>query len=480
MSIFERVFFNIEAVKRYPALIYSGRSISYVELFNSIISMKERLQSENMYPGERVLVLLPNCPEFIISFFAITQAEGVAVLADYRLNDEIIQIINENDIKIIVTDAYGAEKISKLKNGYDLGTSSESTLVLSDTIEIQTGKSKSTVKSLQLSQPLDMPAMIFYSSGSTSKAKAVVHSHNTLIADMQNYVTSLGISSDDRFVAVSSLSHSYALGSCMLAGLSAGATLLIQDKFHPKNVYKLISSAKATIFQGVPFMYGLLNSFFSKNKPDISSMKYFISAGAPLPQNIAETFHSHFNKTIHQQYGTSETGTISINLSEDVQSNIDSVGKPLKNVEARIVNQTEDAGSIQIKSPALALGYLGEEPFDREWFSTGDLGKLDERSNIYITGREKRIISVAGLKVNPFEIENHLQSYSGVKEALIKGSSHEKYGEIIEAYIVCENNNLSTNDIINYCREHLAPYKVPTRVYFVDSLDKTISGKIKY
>jgi acyl-CoA synthetase (AMP-forming)/AMP-acid ligase II len=167
---------------------------------------------------------------------------------------------------------------------------------------------------------------------------------------------------------------------------------------------------------------------------------------------------------------------MAINLSDDVNINIESVGRPLKHVNACI--KEEDGNNlIYIKSPGIAIGYVGQDEFSRDYYQTGDIGEIDENGFIYIRGRVKRLINTAGLKVNPAEVEEVLQSHPKVAEVTVKGRPDSDFGEIVEAIIVSSDKTLSEQEVIDYCRKSVAAFKVPKIITFVDSLKKSGTGK---
>lgn len=486
MSIFQKVFSHLDESAHKTALICSGVTITYSQLVNSIKNFSKCLLTYGPLQGVKVLILLPNCPEFISAFFAVTYLGGIAVLADTKLNDELLGICEENGIKLVITDLAGEEKMKRLwsrdaANGPGCNEDNSRLLIPRD-LRIFDNYSMNEIAETEFpqefcSKPDDM-AMILYTSGSTGRPKGVINTHKTLEEALKNYIGTLQISTSDRLVAVTPFFHSYSFGSCMLAGLASGSILLIHQSFQPRLVMKLITEEKATIFHGVPYMYNLMIQHFDKEQYSFKSIKYFICAGAPLTRDVAENFYSLTGKVIHQEYGSSETGTIALNLSDQLDKQIISVGHPLKNVQARLkYEDNTDLGVIQINSPGKSIGYVNDGKFDSEWYTTGDLGRIDEDGYIYIIDRMKRLINIAGLKVSPAEVEKCLQGHPEVVDVVVNGIKHQDFGEVVEALVIRRSTKLTEYDLIKFCQERLALYKVPKIIRWVESLPKSGTGK---
>lgn len=236
---------------------------------------------------------------------------------------------------------------------------------------------------------------------------------------------------------------------------------------------EILQDKKITVFHGVPYMYRLFNRILQKKKYNLDNLRICISAGAKLDSDIAREFYNITGKVIHQEYGSTESGTIAINLCDDLESNIKSVGKPLTGVEIKIID-----GISLIKSKGRGIGYVGDELFQGEWYDTGDIVDIDEEGYIYIKGREKRMINLAGVKVNPLEIEEVIKKHQSVKEVLVRSVKHPRYGEAIQALVVVQED-IDADDLKKFCSRFLPPIKIPKIISFTDKLEKTQLGKVK-
>jgi long-chain acyl-CoA synthetase len=432
------------------AVTAEGCSITYEQMWRKVGLLAGKLKSKGLQKGDRALVFLPNSPEFLISLFALAYVGSVTVLADIKYNEELKAVFSENDIKWVFTDNTGLQKIAKILDidndgacQYMRGTFN---VVLKEEFAgIIEDNSFSTEEEPDYSPAgcADDKAIILYTSGSMGQPKGVIYSHRTIEAALRNYLQTVEIYPSDIFIGVTPFFHSYAFGSCMLPCLASGARLLTMESFNPRLVLKTIEQERATMFYGVPYMYHLINQHYIEGKYCLDSLRLCVSAGAPLTEAIAREFHAKTGKIIQQEYGSSETSTVSMNLSDQLELNIASVGTPLKNIQVRIVEDPEsEFGIIEVKTPGQCIGYVGKEEFERGWFSMGDIGRIDENNYIYILGRKKRLINIGGVKVNPSEVERCILNHPGVLKTLVQAAKHPDFGEVVEALVVRNFNIL--------------------------------------
>jgi long-chain acyl-CoA synthetase len=236
-------------------------------------------------------------------------------------------------------------------------------------------------------------------------------------------------------------------------------------------------------------MYKMIADSFFKETPNLSNVRLMFSAGAPLPDEVEAKFFEKFNIHIRQLYGSTETGAVAISYGEN-SGEVDSVGRPLHGVQIDIFDEEGRVisngaiGDVAIHSPAMTHQYDGlpdatSECFIDNYFYPGDLGCKDEHGNLYIKGRKKLMINVAGYKVDPIDVEDVIRSHPGLEDVVVVGKPHDKYGEMVKAVVVKgENHEVDQNMIIEMCREKLAEYKTPKVVEFRDEIPRSPLGKI--
>lgn len=448
------------------AISYRNCHISYANLYRKIVAAASKLMQLGVKENDRVLLFLPNSINYVVYFFAIEILNATAVLCDIKFEDEVKTVVNDCNVHTIITDSMSIKKLLEkdLNVQCIVNVDIESTDVVYDNI------------SFVNIDDMDRVAMILFTSGTTGKVKGVCNTYATILAAVEHYTNTLSITDNDIMIGVIPFYHSYGFGSCLMAGLSQGAHIILHDKFNPNIILRDIYSYQATIFHGIPYMYDLMSKQIKSGENQLSSLKYCISAGAPLTRGIAETFYELTGYVIHQEYGSTETGTISLNLSEDLEKNIVSVGKPLVGVQLQI---QDDA--ILVSSGSIAKGYIGDikTPFLSENYNTYDMGYLDDQGYIHISGRQKRMMNIDGLKVNADQVEKIIKQHPEIIDAHVTYNKDDTDKEYIVAYVIKSNKELTEKGLVTYCQNHMAAYKIPKVIHWVDHLNKSSLGKVR-
>lgn len=497
-----------EVVSKHPnktAIVYDKLKISYQELYFKIRGFSEGLGSINVVRGDCVALFLPNCPEFIISFYAIAFLNATVLPLNHLFKvEEISYYLKDNDVRAIITDSQRADICQSIIS--DLGKNIELIvvdkahpcakyfydLIFPETRELH--ESTLPFEGILLSQ---------YSSGSTGRPKKVCRTQKNLYHEVRNFAESVKVTASDNILCIVPLYHAHGLSNCMLAATCNGATLVILEQskqngvsievpfvFKCPRVLELIKTEKISILPGVPYIFNSLAETPLSIQADLSTLKICFSAGNFLGNDVFYKFLNRFGVPVRQLYGCTEAGAMCINLDENPEQTWDSVGTPVKNVEIKIIDEQGNAlpvghtGEVIIKSYALTSGYdnmpdLNQQAFKDKAFFTGDLGKVDQAGRLYITGRKKILIDTGGRKVDPIEIEDILSSHPQVKEAVVVGIKGVHAGEIVKAVIVLkEPKQCDEQKISSYCKERLAEFKVPKIVEFRDEIAKNPLGKI--
>ncbi len=329
-------------------------------------------------------------------------------------------------------------------------------------------------------------AIYLFSTGSTGKPKCVARSHKNMIALADNHTSSIDWDVRDRILFVIPISHTYGLGN-FISSIRAGCTCYLMEEFNRRKTMRCLTKNKITIFPAVPFMLDILSRSRVSNDDDFSKLRYVISAGAPLNMNTFYSFYNTFHVYPRQLYGSSETGVMAINLHEDIEKYKMSVGRPVKNVEIKILDDSNEElgkntlGEIVVKSPSMTDEYVdspveSEKSFRNGFYHTGDLGMIDEDGYIFIKGRKKLFINISGNKVDPYEVEDVIESHQNVREAVVVGVINEMGNEVVMVVIVGEN--ISRKEIVDYCKDKISDYKIPKIIEFRSSLPKSPTGKV--
>jgi long-chain acyl-CoA synthetase len=284
--------------------------------------------------------------------------------------------------------------------------------------------------------------------------------------------------------------HAHGFGNCLMAALMTGARLVIlTQEFSPRTAVRSLEAFGVSIYPAVPFMFKMIVDTRFKTAPNLDMIRLLVSAGAKLPQEVSESFLRKFEKPICQLYGSTETGAVCINLRHPADKN-SSVGRPLNGMSVNILDEMgqqlppNNEGEIWISSPAMTHQYdelpeATKECFMENRFFAGDLGYLDEEGDLFVTGRKKLMINVAGYKVDPLEIEQVLKSHPAVEDAVVIGVTDQHYGEMMKAVVVCASGGQCDEDVlIAHAATQLAEYKVPKVIEFRSEIPYSPLGKV--
>ncbi|MCP4214684.1 MAG: acyl--CoA ligase [bacterium] len=480
-------------IDKESVLIYKDRRYSAPMIYEAVTSMETKLRDLGITAHQRVGIMLGNSPLFICALLGVARLQASAVLFSTHFKKfELESYITDSAIGLMVGNKNAGQILEKISQDTTLANSEESGISENDVW--------GQAAFWRIQQPeeayIDIPEewhkkefTLQFTSGTGGKSKIVPRSYEAVFNELESYARATGLNSNDLVICPAPFFHAYGLINGFLAPFYKGATVCLSERFIPNNAIKQVRRFKPTIFIGVPFMYDLLCQTFLAKEVDFSSIRIAFSAGAKLGREVFDNFRKRFGIRIKQQYGSTETGTMA--LCRDHFEDFDSVGQPLPGRCFDIVDEQNQSlapgeeGEIIIKSPGNTEGYSNRPDFNLEkfregWYYTGDIGHLDKAGNLFITGRKSFFINVAGLKVDPFEVEQTLLSMPVIKEcAVVAKLADAKHSEIIKAYIVANDNEvIDINLIGKYCKDRLADYKVPKEIESVEELPRSPTGKI--
>jgi len=467
------------------AVIEDGVSVTYGDLARSALSFASYLSSRGVGKGDRVAIFLPNSIEFVTAVFGVSLSGAVSVPVNSSFKtDEVGFYLGHSGAGLLVT----ADGLIKTAAEASAGSGIELVSVKGEKAAWKfLGNHQEEAVAADVG-PGD-EAIYLYSTGSTGKPKRVARTHYNLSALADNHTATVGWTWEDRVLFVVPISHTYGFGN-FISAVKSGAAVIVSGEFNRNRVLDLLEKERITAFPAVPVMLDALSKTHTDRPRDLSSLKLVISAGAPLQEHTFFRFHERFSVYPRQLYGSTETGVISINLSGDdeIAERFNSVGRPVKNVSVKVFGEdgreagTGEPGELAVRSPSMTAGYYGlpEETarvFRDGYYFTGDLGMIDEAGYIYIKGRKKLLINVGGFKVDPGEVENLLSQHPDIKEAAVLGVTDSLGNERVKAVIVARRP-MDVKDVIGFCRERIAEYKVPSLVEFRRGLPRSPTGKI--
>lgn len=463
------------------ALRYHGNDITYEELDININQYANYFHHSGLVPGDRVAIALPNCPEFIYAYLGVAKAGGIAVPINLlQTLEEIIYIIKDSGARFAVINPEIASKMQGLAASLKIIP-----VILNDETKDQIVASPTA----EFSPVDDFDVCTFlYTSGTTGYPKGAMLTHANLRGNVDSMDRASNMGTEDNFLCVLPMFHSFGWTVCVLLPLYLGSTITILDAFRPKEVLNTLSTGGITVFCGVPSMFTVLLRLAEKTT--FSQLKLVISGGASLPENIIHTFEHRFNFPLLEGYGLSEASpVVCLNPIEGVRK-VGSIGIPLPGVEVitagldGMETPVGEVGELLVRGPNVMKGYYNREEdtsqtLSNGWLHTGDLAYKDEDGYLFIVGRQKELIIKGGFNVYPREVEEAITSHPVVLEAAVIGIQHPLKGEEIKAFVVVEKGKtLDKKELLSFLRAKLAQYKIPDIVVFTEDLPKGGGGKI--
>lgn len=512
-----------------PAIIFPGafdddRKINYKRLNEDSNRLANALIKMGVKKGDRVAILLPNCPQFVISYYAVLKAGAIAVATNplYTPREMEAQLKDCGAVTAIVLSLF-YKTVMRLKDRSNIKNvivtnikeylPPQSRKAFAVFKERQEGHfvrvprikgiykfqdilraSESTLPKIEVS-PNDA-AMFQYTGGTTGTSKAAVASHRGVLANVcQIKAWSIPLKYEEGneiFMGVMPLFHVYALVTVMHYAVLTGSTMILLPRFEIDQVLKILDKYRPAFFPGVPTMYVAINHHPDVGKYNLRSIKACVSGAAPLPVEVQHEFERISGGKLVEGYGLSETAVVTHCTPITGMRKTGSIGIPFPDVEAKIMDietgkkemSIGETGELVIKAPQVMKEYWNrlEETkmvLRNGWLYTGDMAKMDEDGFFFIVDRKKEMIIAGGFNIYPREIEEVLYEHPKIKEAVAYGVPDPYRGQTVKAAIVLkEGQSATAEEIIEFCREYLARYKVPKLIDFRDSLPKSIIGKV--
>jgi long-chain acyl-CoA synthetase len=473
-------------------LLFKNEEITYQQLRDYMHAVACGLIKLGVKRGDNVCLLIPNRPEFMYSFFGVMRAGAVAVPINTLLKgEEISYIVNNCEAEtIIVTDEY-LDLFRSVRKGCPRIKHVISTTDDDDVISLKHLLTTPIDEALLPAIREEDDASIIYTSGTTGRPKGVILTHGNYMWDAKFMNDAVEMSTEDRFLCILPLFHVNAQVVTTLGPMYAGASMVLMDEFSPKKLLPALEHYGATAFSGVPTVYAILNNLPDAEQYDLSKLRFCVCGAAPMPVEVFKEFEKKYKAFILEGYGLSE-GTCASSVNPlGGKRKIGSIGLPYEGQPMKIFDDNDNevptgsVGEIVIRGPNVMKGYYNNpeataETLRNGWLHTGDLGYVDEDGYFFIVGRKKEMIIRGGENIYPKEIEEVIYRHPAVREAAVVGLPDKVWGEEVAAFIVLRDQAaLTEKDMIGYCMEHLADYKCPRKVFFVEELPKTATGKIQ-
>jgi long-chain acyl-CoA synthetase len=476
--LFEPLFAHAAQRPQDVAVIDDRGQTTYQQLAAMAAGLGMYLSAQTNRP--RVGLLLPSSAGFVASFYGTLLAGKSAVPINFLLGErEIAHIIQDSGIDTVVTipQLGGRLKDLPLK-------------VIDLTALPQTPPAAITPR---FPQPTaDDEAVLLYTSGTSGLPKGVVLTYGNFQSDVDASIQHVGLKSSHVFLGVIPMFHSFGIMAMMLAPMQLGSRVVYLARFSAVGVMNAIREHKVSIMMGVPSMYGAMLRLKDAGPDDFKEMYAVISGAEPLPEMIREAFLKRFGKPIYEGYGLTETSP-AVNFNTPQEHRPGSVGRSIPGAQVRIADDNGAAlpvgevGEVWLKGPMIMKGYwnLPEETAacltPERFFKTGDLGRLDPDGYLYITGRKKDMIIVAGEKAFPREIEDVLMRHPSVAEAAVVGKKDPSRGEVVVAFVTArgEGQAPAADELKDHCKQQGLPqWKSPREIHVVADLPRSPTGKV--
>jgi long-chain acyl-CoA synthetase len=519
-----------------PALIFGSmagpllldRRLSYGWLEEAVNRFAAGLQQLGVRAGDRVTLMLPNCPQFVIAAFATWRLGAIVVCCNPLYVDrELRHLLTDSGSHLIVALSNLYNRIEQARQGYDcrcilvnIKEYLPATLRLLFTLlrEKREGYRPAIADEsadqthwfqdvLQMGSPASLPqssdphqvATLVYTGGTTGVPKAVQLTHANSIAN----ATALNVwvkakPAGEILVASMPFFHAYGLTVGLVAAtLRANTMLLIPDPRQLRHVLTAIARHRATLYPGVPTMFIGINNYPDRDRYDLTSLRFVGSSGAPLPPEVQEQFERLTNCPMVEAYGLTEAG-VAATFDPLGRPRPRTAGVPLPDTDVKIVDTdtgrqelpTGETGEIIVKGPQVMTGYWGRPEETAEalrigpdgqpgWLYSGDTGFLDEDGYLHVLDRKKDMIIASGYNIYPAEVEAVLYEHPAVQETAVIGVPHPHRGETVKAFVVLKSDaSVTAEELTDFCRTRMAAYKTPRQIEFREALPKSPVGKV--
>jgi long-chain acyl-CoA synthetase len=473
-------------VPQKEAIILGSQRVTYGELEEASNKLANALTGLGLKKGDHVAILMSHCPEWVINYFGVVKAGGVAVLLGSMLKvPELAPLLRDSDAQILITEKSFFRMLSPVLSDIPL---------LKHVIEVDGDSYNNMMANSPSTSPIvdikdDDEVSIIYTSGVLGRQKGVVHTHASLMGPLGIISAGVGRGREDIVIDPVPFFYLFGLGEVLFGSIMKGATVVIIPRFTPRAILEAVEKERGSIVFGVPAVHNalaMLRDGVTKNY-DLSSLRVASSAGAKSSPRLMKMLEDKFKLTFCETYGLSELFVVSMSTLDNHK--LGTVGKPICDIKIIDDNGREvprgEAGEAIFRVPWAMKEYykapdLTAQVLKDGWFYTGDLVRMVEDGYLeYVEKKSFIIVTPSGLKISPWEVEDVFLRHPGIAEAAYVGVNDGRGGQVPTAFIVTkEGQGATVEEIVSFCRQNLADFKLPKKFEFVDSIPKTGSGKI--
>jgi acyl-CoA synthetase (AMP-forming)/AMP-acid ligase II len=481
--------------------------LTYAELAEQARTFGAALAASGIEPGDRVAVWAFNCSEWVVALLGLSQAGAVLVPINTRFKGgEAADILGRSRARLLVTvtDFLGTDYVSMLRaTGSDLpdlktivvarGPVADGAESWESFMDRATPSHRAVVDQRGAALGPQDPSDILFTSGTTGAPKGVVMTHGRTLTVANDWVSMTGLGTGDRYLMVNPYFHMFGLKAGILACVASGAAMLPEAVFDVDRILDRVDREQITVLPGPPTLYQAILDHPERREHRLSTLRVAVTGAADIPVELVRRVLEELPfTTVITGYGLTEAGTAAATSpGDDVETIATTVGRPRPGFELRILGGEGDsdagvgvAGEVVLRGGSVMVGYLDDPEATRltlspdGWLRTGDIGVVDEAGCLTIVGRMKDMFIVGGFNAYPAEIENALLFHPDIRQAAVIGIPDERLGEVGMAFVVTETGMASSSEIIDWCRDRMANYKVPRVVTVVEEIPVNATGKV--
>ncbi|WP_442814121.1 long-chain-fatty-acid--CoA ligase [Streptomyces sp. NBC_01761] len=463
------------------AVELGDRSLTYNELDTLAGRVAALLTARGVTPGDRIAVMLPNLLEFPALYYGTLRAGAVVVPMNPLFKErEIAHYLRDSGAVLLFAFTPVAEEAAAGAEGTSAVVVPIGPGSLTDLLAAHPDPAPAAIRDEHDT------AVILYTSGTTGTPKGAELTHANLVRNSEITKSLFRLSPEDILLGCLPLFHTFGQTCAMNAAVTAGARLTLMPRFDPALALQTIQQRQVTVFQGVPTMYAAMLGAHAQQPGtyDASSLRLCASGGASLPVEVLHGFEAAFDCPVLEGFGMSETSPVASFNHPDRPRKAGSIGTPIEGVELCLIDEKDGVGELCVRGHNVMKGYWGRPEATAEtildgWLRTGDLATVDEDGYYFIVDRKKDLIIRGGFNVYPREIEEVLYEHPAVAEAAVIGIPHPALGqEVAAAVALLPGAQATPDDLREFVRAQVAPYKYPREVWLLDALPKGATGKI--
>ena len=465
-------------------IIHDKSRLTYNEFDAAVNALAIHFQGLGIQKGDKIAIMLPNCPEFIISYFAAQKIGAVAVTLNVLSTAfELQHFLADSDAKALIAQDTAERRFDEIRSDLPLCRHLITTRGMDKESDFTAVLKESPTHLDAPDIGPDDESVMIYTAGLTGKSLGAVLTHRNLLSQSQLLRWLFNGAHHDRGLAVIPFFHSFGATANMLAIIAVGASVVLMERFTVDSIFNAIQNEKVTYTCGVPRLFLGMLLQPGTEKYDTSSLRFCVTGGAPMPPDWIAPFKERFGVVLLEGYGLTEASPVCSVTRQELPQKMGSIGTIIPVAQARVVDEAgqdlpvDTVGELLIRGDNVMKGYYKEAETTAQvirdgWLHTGDLAKIDAEGYIFLMGRKKRMIITSGFNVYPKEVEMALAMHPAVKAVRVTGKEDLLRGEIVKAEILLQAGVVGDEkDIMRHCRVYLSSYKLPREIEFVEKLE---------